>query len=186
MNLVKGLSEKTIAAGNISFGLRQTNILKANIHWDQDFRRISRIPSKIGISTAAKFRAEIEAAIQRARIKNHSLEESSSLRKAANPGNIKWHKDWITWYRALNNYLLTIIGQDGVPLRYVIKESAEPDYTMESQTDYDFYLLFIDCMSLTGLTYKKYSRKVNQLIHGFVQDETAEKWIKTKKRKQDV
>ena len=62
VNLAKGFSDKTFAAGKIIFGLRRTNPLKANIHWDQDFRRISWIPSLIGISKATKLRAEIEAA----------------------------------------------------------------------------------------------------------------------------
>ena len=62
VNLAKGFSDRTVAARKISFGLRRTNPLKANIHWDQDFRRISWIPSLIGISKATKLRAEIEAA----------------------------------------------------------------------------------------------------------------------------
>ena len=72
----------------------------------------------------------------RARIRKHSLEESASLSKAANPGNLKWHKDWITWYRTLKNNLSDILGQYGVPLIYVIREFAEPDYAIESQPDY--------------------------------------------------
>ena len=40
-------------------------------------------------------------------------------------------------------------------------------------------------MPLTGLIYKTDVREVYQLIHGFVQGETAETWIKTKERKQD-
>ena len=72
-NLFKSLSDRTVAAGNISFGLRRTNLLKAEIHWAQYFRRIRRIPSLIGISNAAKFCIAIEAARQRARIRNHSL-----------------------------------------------------------------------------------------------------------------
>ena len=43
----------------------------------------------------------------------------------------------------------------------------------------------INCVPLTGLTYKTNSRKVKQLFHGFVQVETAYTWIKPKKRKQD-
>ena len=41
-------------------------------------------------------------------------------------------------------------------------------------------------MPLVGLTYKKYARKVHQIIHGFVQGETAETWINPKYRKQYV
>ena len=82
MNLAKGFSYRTVSAGKISFGLRWTNILKATIHCAQDFRRISWTPSLTGIINASKFRSEIEAARQRARIRKHSLGELSILSKA--------------------------------------------------------------------------------------------------------
>ena len=105
MNLVKGFSDMTLAARKISFGLCRTNILKTTIRWSQDIRRISWTPSLIGISNGAEFCAAIEAAIHRTRIRNHRLEESSSLSKAADPGKIKRHRDWIIWSRSLKNYL---------------------------------------------------------------------------------
>ena len=40
-------------------------------------------------------------------------------------------------------------------------------------------------MPLTGLTYKTDTRKVHQLIHGFVQGENADTWINPKDGKQD-
>ena len=112
MNLAKGFSDRTVAAGKIGFGLCRTNLLKTTIHWAQYFRRISRTTSLIGIINAAKFRDAIEAERQRARIRKHSLEESAILGKATNPIKLKRHKDWITWSRALKNYLSTILGQE--------------------------------------------------------------------------
>ena len=53
------------------------------------------------------------------------------------------------------------------------------------QTDYDFKQLSINCVLLAGLTYKTDVRKVHQLIHVFVQGETAEMWISPKEKKQD-
>ena len=96
MNLAKVFSDRTVAAGKISLGLCRTNIFKANIHWAQGFRRISRTPSLISISNAAKSCAEIEVARQRDRIRKHFLEESASLSKATNTGKLKQHKDRIT------------------------------------------------------------------------------------------
>ena len=72
-NLAKGFSDRTVAAWKISFGLRQTNLLKATIHWDHHFRRISWTSSIIGISNATKLCAAIEAARKRARIRKHIL-----------------------------------------------------------------------------------------------------------------
>ena len=74
VNLSKGLSYRTVSVGDISFGLRRTNLLKATIHWAQEFRRISRTPSLIGISNDSGFCAAIEAARHMARIRNHVLD----------------------------------------------------------------------------------------------------------------
>ena len=46
----KCFSDRTVAAGKISFALRLNNLLKATMHWDQDFKRIIQTPSLIGIS----------------------------------------------------------------------------------------------------------------------------------------
>ena len=113
------------------------------------------------------------AAIPRARITKHGLEELTSLSKAADPGNLKRHKDWIIWYKALKNYPSTILGQYGVPLSFMIKESAAPDYTIDSPPDFDFELLSVNCGPLNGLTFKTYYRKLHQLIHGFIHIETT-------------
>ena len=96
VDLDKGFYDKTVAEGKISFRLCWNNLLKASIHWTQDVRRISPTPSLIGTSNAVEFRAAVEAARQRARIRNHSLEESASLSKAADTVKLKWHKNWIT------------------------------------------------------------------------------------------
>ena len=91
-------------------------------------RRISRTPSLIGISNDDEFRATIEVARQRARTRNHSLEESARLSKVADSGKLKLHKEWITLLRALKNYVSTVLGQYGVTLIYVIRDCAAPDY----------------------------------------------------------
>ena len=72
MNLVKGFSDRTVATGKISFGLRRTNLLKATIHWSRYFRRISQTPSLIGIRNTDEFFTTVEAKRQRARIRNLS------------------------------------------------------------------------------------------------------------------
>ena len=78
-----------------------------------------------------------------------------------------------------------ILVQYGVPLVYVIRESAAIDYTIESQPDYEFEPFSINFVPLTGLTYKIDSRKLHQLIHGFVKGETKETCINPKESKQD-
>ena len=105
MNLAKGFSDRNVAAGKTSFDLRWTNLMKATIHLAQDLRRISRTPSLIRIINAVEFCTTIEAAKQRDRIKKHGLEESVSLSKGVDTGKLKRENYWITWSRALKNYL---------------------------------------------------------------------------------
>ena len=64
--------------------------------------------------------------------------------------------------------MLTILGQNGVPFSYVIRESAAPDYAIELQPNYDSKQLFINCVAFNGLTYETDAIKVHQLIHAFV------------------
>jgi hypothetical protein len=184
-SLAKGFAERTQTQGKIIFGLRRTNLLKAAIHWAQDFRRISRPVLLDPAMNKAGFRVQIEEARQRAVIRKHNAEESDGLSKASDPGKLKRQKDWIAWSRGLRNYLSTMYGQDGVPLSYVIREDDAPDYAIESQPDFDFEQLTIDCAPLTGIVYKTDARKVHQLIHGFVQGETSETWIKPREKRQN-
>jgi hypothetical protein len=129
------------------------------------------------------FKLDIDTARQRAQIRKHNADESDSLSKASDPGKLKRQEEWLVWSRSLTNYLSTILGHDGVPLSYVIRENNEPDY--EEEEDFDFEQLSIKCASLVGVVYKTDARKVHQLIHGFVQGETAETWIKPKEKRQD-
>ena len=184
-SMAKGFAERTQAQGRIIFGLRRTNLLKAAVHWAQDFRRISRVVSLDGIDNAVAFKLVIETARQRAYIRKFNAEEDSGLSKAADPGKLKRQKEWTAWSRGLKNYLSTILGQDGVPLNYIIRANEQPDYDLENENDYDFEQLAINCAPLTGLVFKTDARKVHQLIHGFVQGETAETWIKPKEKKQN-
>ena len=66
----------------------------------------------------------------------------------------------------------------------MIRDSVAPYYDIELQPDYDFKQFSINFVPLTGLTYRIDARKVHQLIHGFVQGETAETWINLKERNQ--
>ncbi len=75
-NLAKGFAERTVANGKIIFGLRRTNLLKATVHWAQDFRRISRAPTLDGIGAMPDFKAAIETAKQRAQIRKAQTVEN--------------------------------------------------------------------------------------------------------------
>ena len=60
-----------------------------------------------------------------------------------------------------------------------------PYYAIELQPNYDFEQFSINCVPLTWLAYNIDTRKVHQLIQGFVQIETTDTWVNPKERKQD-
>jgi hypothetical protein len=64
---------------------------------------------------------------------------------------LKRQKDWLVWSGSLINYLSTILGQDGVPLSYIIHENNEPDYEKEGKEDFDFEQLSIKFAPLVGV-----------------------------------
>jgi hypothetical protein len=177
-DLAKAFADRTPVARRINFGLRRQNLLKSTIHWVQDFRRISRTASLVGVVDAADFRDRIEISRQRSRVRKNRMEESGSISKAADPGKLKGSKGWLVWSRSLKNYLSTILGQDGVPLSYVIRDNQAPDYELENEIDCDYEQLTVDCAPLTGTTFSADTKTVHQLIHGFIQGETAEVWAR--------
>jgi hypothetical protein len=79
----------------------------------------------------------------------------------------------------LKNHLSTILGQDGVPLSCVIRDTEAPDHELEDEVDCDFEQLTVDCAPLTGAIFSADAKTAHQLIHGFVQGETAEVWTRT-------
>jgi hypothetical protein len=129
------------------------------------------------------FLAALDVARERAKMRKHKLEESDNLSKAADPGKLKKQKDWLQWERGFNNFLSTIPGQSGIPLNYVIRDNAVPSY--ENEDDDDFEQLSVEAAALTGMVFQADSRKVHQLINGFVQGEAAETWIKTVAKKRN-
>jgi hypothetical protein len=177
--LAKGFASRRVADGKISFGLKRILFLKASIHWTQDFRRVSRVATLAGIENQASFREVIYTANFRAGIRK-ARSEDSALSKVSEPGKLKNRDKWLAWSRSLTNYLSTILGHDGVPLHYVIRKEVAPNYDDENDPESSFDQLTVLCAPLDGPIFNADSCKVHQLIHGFVQGETAETWIKPK------
>jgi hypothetical protein len=182
-SLSDSFASRTQLLGKIIFGLRRKKRLKATLHWAQDFRRISRDLSLEGIVDAADFHVVIEVSRLRAEMRKQQRTDSAKLGAATEPGKLKRQKDWPTWIRALNNFLSTILGQDGVPLNYCIRDNEEADYSDEDNGNFE--QLSIKCTPLTGLVFDADALKVHQLVQGFVQGETAETWVKPHERRKN-
>ena len=77
-----------------------------------------------------------------------SLSESASIAsKAADPGPLKNEKMWKEWEDKIINYLRCLLGANGVPLVYLIRENDAPDHTTNHP---DFVSRTIACAPLNG------------------------------------
>ena len=118
-------SNRTANNGRIIFGTKRTKLLKATIHWVQDFFRISSTPSVVGLSELT-FKAELDTSLARASIRENMSKNTSCNSDAANPGALKSEKDWKQWEEKFTNYTGSYIGANGIPLSYVIRENDAP------------------------------------------------------------
>jgi hypothetical protein len=64
-------------------------------------------------------------------------------------------------------------------------DHSRSNYEEEDEEDFDFEQLSIKFAPLVGVFYKSDARKVHQLIHGFVEGETAKTWIKPTEKRQN-
>ena len=77
--------------------------------------------------------------------------------------------------------LSTILGVNGVPLFYVIREKEATKLKGHDT----FVQECITCALLTGPHFKADARKVHQLAMSFTRGETPEQWIKMHAKKQN-
>ena len=146
---------------------------------------IIREASLDGIEDKSNLEENIDAAGVRTAIPKHNSEDSDSLSKYADPGNMNKKKEWIVLSKSLKNYLSTILGQNGSPLRCVIHENPDPNYDEKDDEAYDFEKFSNKCAPLCILICKTDARKLHQMIHVFLKGNYSKTWIKPRKEKLD-
>ena len=174
-------SKRTAAAGKIDFGIRRTKRLKFMVHWVHDFYRVSTIPSTVGLNKAG-FLAAIAIAGQKADVRKQLKDQSSEKAKVASPGPLISESKWTEWEPKFSNYLSTLIGMNGIPLSYVIRENDAPDRTGPHTS---FTEECIACAPLTGVAYESDCSSVHQSLVSFTTGKPSEHWIKSMQRFKD-
>ena len=76
---------------------------KALIHWVQDFYRVSKVPTIVGLSQTF-FRAELERALAREEIRKSLRELAKTTTDEASPGPLEKEKQWKEWEEKIINY----------------------------------------------------------------------------------
>jgi hypothetical protein len=179
----KEMAENRTAALRITFGLARTKFLKLMIHWAQDFNRVNATPSLNGLDCKS-FLAALIVAEQRACIRAQMTAICETRAKeASSPGKLKSEKQWNTWEQALCTQLGILLGVNGVPLVYVIREKeAEPGATFETF----FEESVAKARRLEGRPeFEADSLQVHQIIRALTVGENAEQWIRELARYKD-
>ena len=161
--LALSFQKRTAAEGRINFGLKRTKRIKALLQWTRDFRRTDMEPNIDGLDQD-RFLNQLVKASQRHKTRLAMKDVQELKAKEASPGPLKSEKQWNEWITALVNYLSTIVGQDRVPLSYVIREKADPD--PDAVYD-DFTQECIACAPLEGNAFDADKILVHQSIVSF-------------------
>ena len=172
--LASDFGNRTQANGRVCFGSRRTKKLQSVSFWVKDFYRISLVPTTVGLN-----RASFEVALTRARareeVRLQMISQSDVKSKAASPGPLVSESTWTEWEPKFNNYLSVIMGINGVPLSYVIRENDNPDRVGPHA---DFVDETIACTPLAGEPYEADRSTVQQYLVSFTTGEMSEEWIK--------
>ena len=171
--LSASFSRRTTTNGKIDFGIRRTKKLMQLLHWVQDAARTSYAPSITGYTQASLLRA-FSIAGERADVRKQLRDKSDVKAKEASPGALVSENKWTDWEPKFINYLSTMIGMNGIPLSYVIRDNDSPDRT---STFPDFSEECIACAPLTGVGFQADDKTVHQSIVAFTTGQTSEDWI---------
>ena len=179
--LSESFGRRTAANGRIDFGIRRTKRLKFMTHWVQDFYRVSMTPSMDGLDQAS-FLAALTVAGQRANVRKQMKDQSDEKAKVATPGPLVSESKWTVWEPKFTNYLSCLLGMNGIPLSYVIRENDAPD-TVGPHAN--FSEKCIACAPLAGVAYESDRSAVHQALVSFTTGQPSENWIKAINRHKD-
>ena len=120
----KTFSGLTQAQGQIRVLPGQKKKIKAFNHWVKDQYRLGLDP------TDTMFPVENTIALlERASDHKYFLDEAETLAKAVKPEKFSKDLVWDNWASTFVNYLRVIPGQNGIPLKYVIRDNEQADPT---------------------------------------------------------
>jgi hypothetical protein len=176
-DMAEEFGKRTQPNGRIIFGLGRIKKLTGVMHWIQDCHRTNEVPDHNNFDEEALADAQ-----SRALVRKSDIDLVDTNTKAADPGKFKDERKWPEWEKAFVNYLSVIPGVNGVPLSYIVRDAAEPENGAEYET---FNEKMIARAPHTGQYFLADSRRVHNLITGFLQGEQSESWIRNIARYQD-
>jgi Reverse transcriptase (RNA-dependent DNA polymerase) len=174
----KTYSDLTVAQGQIRLRPGTRKNIKAFVQWTRDELCLGRDPAMI------PFPIEMVSDLIR-RYKTHEkfLTDSKTLSEAAKPDKFKESTKWEDWKPTFMNYLRSIPGRDGVPLKYICRDKDEVDALA---THDDFLDDYVASAPLRGNAYAIDTVQVHTFLLNFVTgNDTAEAKIQGLRRPND-
>ena len=165
---------QTQADRRVLFGTRRTKLLKALIHWNEDFFRVSQIPSIIWL-TKNVLKDQLQRVLARFDIPKALQDQMLTTDSAANPGLLKSKKEWKEWEEKFVNYAGAHLGVGGVPLSYII---CKADLPVLNATYPDFVTMTIVYTPLAGEYYEADKLTVFNVIIAFTTGKPSGDWVK--------
>ena len=98
--LIRDYSGRTIADGRIHIGIRRSKRLKALIHWVQNFYRVSKEPTIVGLGQGV-FLAALDTTLSRAEVRRTLEDNTDTTTKAADPGPLKSENNGVSGRKIL-------------------------------------------------------------------------------------
>ena len=174
----KTYSDLTVAQGQIRVRPGTRKNIKAFVQWARDELRLGRDPA------ASAFPIDLVSDLIR-RYKTHEkfLIDSKTLSEAARPEKFKESTKWEDWKPTFLNYLRSIPGRDGIPLKYICREKDEADGITEHE---DFLDDYVASAPLEGNSFAIDTVQVHTFLLNFVTgNDTAEAKIQGLSRPND-
>ena len=72
------------------------------------------------------FLMQLDRSMELTKVRKQYLEDSDKKSKEASPVPLKSEREWINWEAKFANYCFGLVGVNGVPLSYVIRENDNP------------------------------------------------------------
>jgi hypothetical protein len=162
----KTYSELTVQQGQIRIRPGTRKNIKAFVQWTRDELRLGRDPQ-----TTAFPINQVSDLIRRYKTHEKYQSDSKTLSEAAKPEKFKETTKWEDWKPTFLNYIRSIPGRDGVPLKYVCRDDDNPDPTPHE----DFLDDYVAMAPLFGDSYAIDSVQVHTFLVNFVSgNDTAE------------
>ena len=174
----KTYSDLTVAQGQIRVRPGTRKNIKAFVQWTRDKLRLGRNPASTPFPIE-----QVSDLIRRYKTHEKFLNDSKTLSEAAKPGKFKESTKWEDWKPTFLNYLRSIPGRDGIPLKYICRDKDEADVDVAND---DFLDDYVASAPLEGNSYAIDTVQVHTFLLNFVTgNDTAEAKIQGLSRVND-